>query len=87
VGRISYCLYLCHLLVRNLLYHYVLGLPTYLYVLLTFVVSVAIASASWRLLEARVLRAAWPRRASRRSRESRPWTKERGRGALYPDRA
>ncbi len=87
VGRISYCLYLCHLLVRNLLYHYVLGLPTYLYVLLTFAVSFAIASASWWLVEARVLKAAWPRRISGVARESRAWTKKHDGRALYLDQA
>ena len=75
VGRISYCLYLCHLLVRNLLYHYLLGLPAYLYVLLTFAVSFAIASASWWLVEARVLKAAWPG-ASRGRPGSRACTKK-----------
>ena len=87
VGRISYCLYLCHLLVRNLLYHYLLGLPTYVYVLLTFAVSFAIASASWWLLEARVLKAAWPRRISRVAGDSRLRKKKAARRTLYLDQA
>lgn len=88
IGRISYCLYLCHLMIRNLLYHYLPGLPTYLYVLLTFAFSFALAGASWRLLEARVLSAGWPRRsAGVAARRAPAWSDARGRRALNLDRA
>ncbi len=87
IGRISYCLYLCHLLIHNLLQHYVPGLSIYPYALLTFAVSFAIASASWRLLEARVLKAAWPRRTL--VARERAGTKKHAfcLGALYLDQA
>ena len=87
IGRISYCLYLCHLLIHNLLQHYVPGLSIYPYALLTFAVSFAIAGASWRLLEARVLRATWPRRTSGVAREPWSWRGKRARSVPYPDRA
>jgi peptidoglycan/LPS O-acetylase OafA/YrhL len=70
VGKISYCLYLCHLMVRNLLYHYLPGRPLYFYVLLTFVFSFAIAGASWRILEARILGTRRSPRIARIARQS-----------------
>jgi peptidoglycan/LPS O-acetylase OafA/YrhL len=87
IGRISYCLYLCHLLIHNLLTHYLPGLSIYLYVLLTFVASFAIAGASWRMLESRILSATWPRRTPRVPQEPRRWSENRARAALYLDRA
>jgi len=98
VGRISYCLYLCHLMVRNLLLHYLPDLSTYLSALLTFAFSFAVASISWRLLEAPILSASWLRRRSGEARERRPgtarerrespaWRDSRPRSALYLDRA
>ena len=87
VGRISYCLYLCHLLLHNLLKHYLPGLPVFLYAVLTFSLSFTLAGGSWRLLESRVLRAARPRRTSAVARESRAWPEQRARSALYLDRA
>lgn len=87
VGRISYCLYLCHLLIYNLLKHFLPGLPADLRVLLTFAGSFAVAGASWPLLEARILKATWPRRSSRVSRQTRGWTDTRTRrSALNLDR-
>ncbi len=62
LGRISYSLYLYHLLVRNVLYHYEPKLPIYESALITFAVSIALATASWYLLESRVLRWRAPRR-------------------------
>ncbi len=56
LGRISYAFYLVHLLVRNVIYHYMSGSPLYLNALVTLAVSAGIASASWFLLESRVLR-------------------------------
>jgi peptidoglycan/LPS O-acetylase OafA/YrhL len=87
VGRISYCLYLCHLLIHNLLQHYFPGLSLHLCALLTFAVSFAIAGASWRLLEARVLGATWPRRVSVVAREPRSWQGKRAHSVPYPDRS
>ena len=70
VGRISYCLYLCHLMIRNLVYHYLPGRPAYFYVLITFALSFAIADASWRMLEARVINARRRSRVGGVARES-----------------
>ena len=55
LGRISYALYLVHLLVRNVVYHYLPGGSPYLNALLTITVSVGLATASWELVESRVL--------------------------------
>lgn len=55
LGRISYALYLFHLLVRNVVYHYLPAGPVYLNALLTLAVSVALAYASWTIVESRVL--------------------------------
>lgn len=67
IGRISYSLYLYHLLVRNVLYHYHPDQPVYLSATITFAVSIALATLSWHLLESRVLR-------SRGSRAAQPAT-------------
>jgi peptidoglycan/LPS O-acetylase OafA/YrhL len=69
LGRVSYALYLFHLLVRNVVYHYLPHAPLYLNALLTLSVSVLLAAASWRLLESRVLRT---RRADDDRARSRP---------------
>jgi peptidoglycan/LPS O-acetylase OafA/YrhL len=55
LGRISYALYLFHLIARNVVYHYMPGGSTDLKALLTIAASVLLASASWKLVEARVL--------------------------------
>jgi peptidoglycan/LPS O-acetylase OafA/YrhL len=55
LGRISYALYLFHLLMRNVVYHYLPHGPVYLNALLTIGLSIALAAASWRVLESRVL--------------------------------
>lgn len=71
LGRISYALYLFHLLVRNAVYHYLPAGSVYVNALLTLVVSVALAYASWTLVERRVL-------ASGRARA--PLARRRARG-------
>jgi peptidoglycan/LPS O-acetylase OafA/YrhL len=55
LGRISYALYLFHLLTRNVVYHYMPNGSIDLNALLTIAISVALASASWTLIESRVL--------------------------------
>ncbi len=55
LGRISYSLYLFHLLTRNVVYHYRPHGSIDLNALLTIGISVALASVSWKLLESRVL--------------------------------
>jgi peptidoglycan/LPS O-acetylase OafA/YrhL len=55
IGRISYSLYLYHLLVRNVLYHYEPDEPVYFSALITFAASITLAALSWYLLESRVL--------------------------------
>jgi peptidoglycan/LPS O-acetylase OafA/YrhL len=55
LGRISYSLYLFHLLTRNVVYHYRPHGSIDLNALLTIAISVALASVSWKLLESRVL--------------------------------
>lgn len=62
IGRISYSLYLYHLLVRNVLYHYDPDQSVYLSAAITFAVSIALATLSWHLLESRVLRPRGSRR-------------------------
>jgi peptidoglycan/LPS O-acetylase OafA/YrhL len=57
VGRISYCLYLCHLLIHNLLVHYLPGMSVDLCAATTIVLALIVASISWRVLESRVLAA------------------------------
>jgi peptidoglycan/LPS O-acetylase OafA/YrhL len=55
LGRVSYALYLFHLLARNVIYHYMPGGSLYLNALLTISLSIALAAASWKMLESRVL--------------------------------
>lgn len=55
LGRVSYALYLFHLLARNVVYHYLPNGSLYLNALLTISLSVALAAASWKLIESRVL--------------------------------
>jgi peptidoglycan/LPS O-acetylase OafA/YrhL len=57
LGRISYGLYLVHLLVRNVVYHYLPGSWVDVNAILSIALSVALAAASWRLIESRVLAA------------------------------
>jgi peptidoglycan/LPS O-acetylase OafA/YrhL len=55
LGRISYALYLFHLLMRNVVYHYLPHGSIYLNALLTIALSIALAAASWHVIESRVL--------------------------------
>ena len=55
LGRVSYALYLFHLLARNVVYHYMPNGNVYLNALLTISVSVVLAAASWKIVEARIL--------------------------------
>jgi peptidoglycan/LPS O-acetylase OafA/YrhL len=55
VGKISYALYLIHLTVRNVVYHYLPGDSLALNAALTIAISLALASVSWRLVESRIL--------------------------------
>ena len=55
LGRISYALYLFHLLMRNVVYHYMPNNSIYLNALLTIALSIAVAAASWRVVESRIL--------------------------------
>ncbi|MDE3132280.1 MAG: acyltransferase [Acidobacteriota bacterium] len=77
LGRISYALYLFHLLTRNVVYHFMPNGSVYLNSLLTIALSVALAAVSWKVVESRVLahgrrtraRAHTPKRAAARQ----PW--------------
>jgi peptidoglycan/LPS O-acetylase OafA/YrhL len=55
LGRISYALYLFHLLARNVVYHYMPSGSLYINALLTISISIALAAASWKIIESRVL--------------------------------
>ena len=55
IGTISYGLYLCNLLINNLLMHYVPGRSAYFYTRIVLVASILVAGASWHLVESRVL--------------------------------
>jgi peptidoglycan/LPS O-acetylase OafA/YrhL len=55
LGRVSYALYLFHLLTRNVVYHYMPNGNLYVNALLTISISVALAAASWKIVESRVL--------------------------------
>jgi peptidoglycan/LPS O-acetylase OafA/YrhL len=55
IGTISYGLYLCNLLINNLLMHYVPGRSTYFYTPIVLVASILVAGASWKFVESRVL--------------------------------
>jgi peptidoglycan/LPS O-acetylase OafA/YrhL len=74
LGRISYALYLFHLLMRNVVYHYMPHNSIYVNALLTIALSVAVAAASWRVVESRIL--GWGRRpepASARGARPEQW--------------
>ena len=74
LGRISYALYLFHLLLRNVVYHYMPNNSIYLNAVLTIALSVAVAAASWRVVESRIL--GWSRRpepTSARDARSEQW--------------
>jgi peptidoglycan/LPS O-acetylase OafA/YrhL len=64
VGKISYGLYLCNLLVHNLLVHYLPGHSTLFYAPIVMTISFAVSSASWYLVESRVIAAGRGRRAA-----------------------
>jgi peptidoglycan/LPS O-acetylase OafA/YrhL len=64
VGRISYGLYLCNLLIHNLLVHYVPGRSNLFYAPIVIVASFAVAGASWRFVESRAI--------ARRRRPAKP---------------
>jgi peptidoglycan/LPS O-acetylase OafA/YrhL len=71
LGRISYSLYLFHLLTRDVVYHYLPNGSVDLNALLTIASSVMLASASWILIESRVLTLG-------RSRAERPQRRRAG---------
>ena len=74
LGRISYALYLFHLLMRNVVYHYMPNNSIYLNALLTIALSVAVAAASWRVVESRILgRGRRPEPASARGARPQQW--------------
>lgn len=79
LGRISYGLYLFHLLVRNVVYHYLPAGSVYVNAAVTFAISIGLATLSWRLVESRVLYGS----ASERQRKLR----RRQRHRLQPARA
>ncbi len=56
VGKISYGLYLCNLLINNLVMHYVPGRSAWFYTAVVLTASTAAAAASWHLVESRMLR-------------------------------
>jgi peptidoglycan/LPS O-acetylase OafA/YrhL len=64
IGRISYGLYLCNLLIHNLAIHYLPGNSLYFYAAITFAGSIIVAGLSWHLVESRIL--------GRRQRMPRP---------------
>jgi len=55
IGRISYALYLCNLMIQSLLMHYVPGRSQYFYAPIVIATSVLVAGASWHFVESRVL--------------------------------
>jgi peptidoglycan/LPS O-acetylase OafA/YrhL len=65
VGKISYALYLYHLLVRDILYHYMPDRSRYFNVTVTFGASLMLASISWYFVESRL-------RVRSRARHQRP---------------
>ena len=73
LGRISYALYLLHLLTRNVVYHYMPNGSVYLNALLTISISVALAAISWRIVESRVLARGRRSRAPERATRGQPW--------------
>jgi peptidoglycan/LPS O-acetylase OafA/YrhL len=67
-GRISYGLYLCNLLIHNLVVHYLPHHTIYFYTPIVIVASCVVAAASWRLVESRVIA-----RGKRRPRAGPAW--------------
>jgi peptidoglycan/LPS O-acetylase OafA/YrhL len=55
LGRVSYALYLFHLLARNVVYHYMPNGNVYVNALLTISISIAAAAVSWKIVESRIL--------------------------------
>ena len=55
LGKISYALYLFHLLIRNVVYNYMPTSSLYLTAAITIAASLALAALSWRLIESPVL--------------------------------
>jgi peptidoglycan/LPS O-acetylase OafA/YrhL len=55
LGRVSYALYLFHLLARNVVYHYMPNGNLYVNAFLTISLSVGAAAVSWKIVESRVL--------------------------------
>jgi peptidoglycan/LPS O-acetylase OafA/YrhL len=55
LGRVSYALYLFHLLARNVIYHYMPHGNLYVNALLTISISIAAAAVSWKIVESRIL--------------------------------
>jgi peptidoglycan/LPS O-acetylase OafA/YrhL len=66
VGRISYCLYLIHLLLRNLLVHALGPLPAPEVFGLTLAVALPLAALSDRFIETPIRTGAWAARRARR---------------------
>jgi peptidoglycan/LPS O-acetylase OafA/YrhL len=56
LGTISYGLYLCNLLVHNLVIHYLPNQPLYVYAPIVIVSSLLISALSWHLVESRVIK-------------------------------
>jgi peptidoglycan/LPS O-acetylase OafA/YrhL len=55
LGRVSYALYLYHLLTRNVVYHYMPNGNVYVNAALTISISIGLAAISWKIVESRVL--------------------------------
>jgi peptidoglycan/LPS O-acetylase OafA/YrhL len=64
LGRVSYCLYLIHLLVRDAIQHYFPGQSVYFNFVTTLAASLVLATISWRLLESKVIAAGRARRTT-----------------------
>ena len=73
LGRISYALYLFHLLARNVVYHYLPHGSIYLNALLTIALSIGLAAASWKIVESRVLARGRRSRAPQRAARGQQW--------------
>lgn len=69
LGKISYSLYLFHLVIRNVVYNYMPTSSLYVTAAITIAASVALASLTWRLIESPVL--ARGRAAAARDRPAR----------------
>jgi peptidoglycan/LPS O-acetylase OafA/YrhL len=57
VGRVSYCLYLIHLPLRDVIQHYLPGHSVYFNFVATLTAGLVLATISWRLLESKVIAA------------------------------